>query len=95
MEAERARWVRPKSMAEAIGRTRLDKERALEESSSWRRSMSSESSSARALSKRVWRSERVESEMGRVWRSEGFSEWRSSSSSVTIRVMASSMAVLV
>lgn len=31
--------------------------------------------------------------MGRVWRSEGFSEWRSSSSSVTIRVMASSMAI--
>lgn len=82
-------------MAEAIGRTRLDREMDLEESSSWRRSMSSGSSSERAMFKRVWRSERVESDMGWIWGSEGLSEWRSSSSSVIIRVMVSSMPALV
>lgn len=54
--------------------------------------MGAESSALRALSSRVWRSERDESEMGGT--SEEVVElrkWRISSSSVTIRAMASSM----
>lgn len=85
------KWAGPESMAAAIGRTRLDRESDLEASSSQKRSMDSGSSSA---SKRAWRSERAESETGWVWVFVGFSKWRSSSSSVTIRVMASSMADL-
>ena len=73
----------PESMADAIGLTRLEGERDLEESSWKRRSMGCEL--PWPWSRRDWRSEREESEIGGDGR-----EWRESSSSATIREMATS-----
>lgn len=82
----------PKSIVEEIGRTRWFGDKDFDDRSSKKLSRGSESLELVARRRRVCRSKRVDSER---YRGSGFvglsKKWRISSSSVSIRDMASSM----